>query len=204
MQPGFSGTVNVIATVESDGDKVYDGLINNALTIVVENTAPPELLVESSTAELKEGSPVTVRVALSKTSPTEDVTVTVHPSWIDGLPRDLDIYTTSVVFPAGSTQQWQEITINVPYSPEYYGNAELDLILTSFSDDPLYSSTSGVGLAPESISFVAEDIDTVGVCLSNCAPITKYDFLFAESTIDPVDTPYEVLDDGVSVPHCHQ
>ena len=145
---------------------------------------------------------MTVRVALSKTSPTEDVTVSIVPSWIEGLPRDIELSTTTVVFPAGSTQQWQEITINAPYSPEYYGNADLELVLTSSSDDPLYSSTSGVGLAPESVSFVAKDTDTVGVCLSNCAPVTKYDFLFAETaTTDPVDTPYEVLDDGVSKLH---
>ena len=204
MQPGFSGTVNVTAIVESDGDELYDGLTSSVFTVVVENTAPPEFLVQSSSTELKEGSPVTLRVALSKTSPTEDVTVAIHPSWIKGIPRDIDISTTSVVFPAGSTQQWQEITVNVPYSAEYYGEAELELVLTSFSDDPLYSSTSGVGLAPKSISFVAEDIDTVGVCLSNCAPITKYDFLFTESATDPIETPYEVLDDGVSVRHCHQ
>ena len=204
MQPGFSGTVSVTAIVESEGDKLYDGLTSSVFTIVAENTAPPEFLVQSSTAELKEGSPLTVRVALSKTSPTEDVTVTVHPSWIEGIPRDIDLSPTTVVFPAGSTQQWREITVKAPYSPAYHGKAELELVLTSFSDDPLYSSISGVGLTPGSISLVAEDIDTVGVCLSNCALVTKYDFMFAESAIEPVETPYEVLDGAVSVPHGHK
>ena len=145
---------------------------------------------------ITEGVPITYQVALSAT-PSDDVTVAMHPSWT-GLSRDIAISPASIVFPAGQSKQWQTVTVDVPYTPSAMGTGSVSIMHTSFSDDVLFSTVSGVGVGTKSAPFTVLDIDNAGVCLGKCSEVTPYDFLFEKSQdVTATTTPYEVVEGEV-------
>ena len=204
QQAGGSSTVPAIATVQSDVDTMYNGVTNTEVSIFVENTTPPELLVQTSSAQVTEGTPLTYQVALS-TTPGEEVAVEVQAAWLDGIPRGLTISPSRVLFLAGQPKKWQTVTIDVPYTPAYDGKGVVSLTHTSFSDDPFFSSTTDVGIQPMVEDFQVDDVDSVGVCLTKCSIVSKFNHIFTRDGLnsgDPFVSPYEIVDGQVPY-QCH-
>ena len=181
---------------------MYNGVTNTEVSIFVENTTPIEPLLQISSSGGFEGTPLTYQVALS-TAPAEEVVVELQPTWLDGIPRNLTISPSRIVFPAGQPKQWQTVTIDIPYTPAYLGEGSILMTHTFISDDPFFDSSSGsVGMEPMVREFQVEDLDSIGVCLTNCSIVSKFNFIFTTSSLpqtEPIVTPYEVVDGQVLI-----
>lgn len=198
LQIGITTTIPVNIRVESTGDVLYDGLENNDLSVYVEDTTPPEILVTTSTTALKEGSLMTYQVALS-TTPISDVFMSLEASWLSGFPHSVKLSDETLVFPARKSKSWQAVTLVVPYQSAYLGDSKLAITHTVASADPYYNSSRSSGAQAKTIQFSVSDLDSVGVCLGNCMEITKYDFLFDGTEAETVATPYEIVSGEASL-----
>ena len=183
-------------------DMAYDGLINEDLSIFVEQARPPKLLINKNTSiELDEGFSTSYSIALT-TKPRFDVYVNLSyysTSLLYETPK-LDIHPKMVIFKAGEALQWISIEVTAPYTPIYLGENMFSIRHLPSSLDPFYNAGdngSSSGINETTLPLKLTDVDEVGVCLSSCLLTTQYDFLFVGDE-DAVETPYEIIDGSVS------
>lgn len=191
IQGGFNGEVGVTIVASSAEDTVYDGESNRELVVFVEDLEPPGILVSKSTLSMREGGAGAYQVALA-TAPLSPVTVAVAVSWGSGQPHGVAVAPTSIGFAAGEARVWKTVSLDVAYSEGFIGDAQAVLTHSASSADVLYDSAAAVGAPPVEVGLTVLEQDRVGVCLGDCAQVTKHDHLF-HGDEGLVEMPIEVL-----------
>ena len=198
-QAGYEGNVSVSVHAASELDSYYNG-ISSGLVMGVENRDPPGIRVSPASGAVTEGSTLKYQVALA-TAPTAPVQVLLALTWGTGQPAGHQVTITPSVleFAAGrEAQVWQEVRVYVAADPGFVGDSLAVITHAASSTDRLYdSSNSEIGAAEAQYDLRVIEANHVGVCLANCFPVTKYDFLFMAGDSGEVrTTPYEVKADG--------
>lgn len=197
-QAGFAGELTAVAEVSSDADILYRG-VSTDFAFYLEGTRIPGILIRAAPARLAEGEQAKYQVALA-TEPKFPVRMLISLSWAEGTPpwHPNPRWNPALEFRAGESMVWQEVVLGLTYNQSVLGDCYFTMEHSVSSDDVLYDSSSAIGARPQSFSVAAEELHSVGVCLSRCTKASRYDFVFSGRSgmrslrQSPVETPYEV------------